>query len=361
MDLNFSQARALTFHASNAAAIPTFRLAGLAGRIHFTAVGGGDVVLSNLVGSTFFQLKTDASAGPHVLRINHATSPNGEWIKFSDFRVFPIAARSASKVAVLGDRSGGFNATYGTAVDNALLAAVADTKNIICMGDAAETGVTYATANDALKTAIIAGGGKIYPCNGNHDWDGTNENTYPTYFDLGSNNNAAKFYYSVVLGEMEFFVINDNPEDTDNAGGINATAAALQASTMGQWILNKIATSTARWKIAVIHHPVYSSSAANSGYASNRWNWLGLGIHLVLQSHNHGIERINKDGIYFFTCAMGGGSHHGWSTKLAETEFRVENAATYGFLKLHDSANELVLEYFDTAQLLLDRVKILRT
>jgi len=58
---------------------------------------------------------------------------------------------------------------------------------------------------------------------------------------------------------------------------------------------------------------------------------------------------------------MGGGSHHGWSTKLAETEFRVENAATYGFLKLHDSANELVLEYFDTAQLLLDRVKILRT
>jgi hypothetical protein len=295
-----------------------------------------------------------------VLRVAHVTSLDGEWIKFSDFRVFPIPARSAAKVAVLGDRTGGFNATYGAAVDSAILAAVADTKNIIFMGDGADGTTTYAAANDTLKNAIIAAGGKIYPCDGNHDWDGTNESSFPTYYDLASNNNGGKFYYSKVLGEMEFFFINDNPEDTDNGGGINASAATFQASTMGAWILNKIATSTARWKIVVIHHPAYSSSSANSGYASNRWNWSGLGVHVVLQAHNHGVERINKDGICFFTCAMGGGSHHGWAAKLTETEFRVEGATTYGYLKLHDSGNELVLEYFDTNQALLDRVKIWR-
>jgi len=271
---------------------------------NFSAVGGGDFDVSAALGASCFQLKTDASAGPHLL--------------------------------------------------------LTDTRNIIFMGDGADGTTTYAGANDTLKNAIIAAGGKIYACDGNHDWDGTNETTFATYYDLSSNNNVGKFYYSVVLGEMEFFVINDNPEDTENTGGINATAANFQASTMGQWIVNKIAASTARWKIVVLHHPAYSSSSANSGYASNRWGWSGLGVHLVLQSHNHGIERINKDGIYFFTCAMGGGAHHGWSTKLAETEFRVESASTYGYLKLHDGANELVLEYFDTAQLLLDRVKILR-
>ena len=327
---------------------------------NFTATGGGDLDLSSAIGASYFQLKTDASAGPHVLRLTHVTSPDTEWIKFSDFRVFPIPTRSAAKVAVLGDRTGSFNATNGTAVDNAILAAAADTKNVIFMGDGADGTTTYAIANDTLKNATIAAGGKIYPCDGNHDWDGTNETTFPTYYDLASNNNGGKFYYSVVLGQMEFFFINDNPEDTDNAGGINVSAAAFQASTMGQWIVNKIATSTARWKIVVIHHAAYSSSAANSGYASNRWNWSALGVHLVLQAHNHGIERINKDGIYFYTVAMGGGSHHGWNAKLPETEFRVESGATYGYLKIHDGANDLVLEYFDTAQNLLDRTKIWR-
>jgi hypothetical protein len=331
------------------------------GGSNFSAIGGGDFNVAVGVGTTYFQLKTDASAGPHLLLIRHATSPDTEWIKFSDFRVFPIPTRSAAKVAVLGDRTGSFSATNGTAVDNAILAAAADTKNVIFMGDGADATTTYATANDTLKNAIIAAGGKIYACDGNHDWDGTNENSFPTYYDLASNNNAGKFYYSVVLGQMEFFFINDNPEDADNAGGINATAAAFQASTMGQWIVNKIAASTARWKIVVIHHAAYSSSAANSGYASNRWNWSALGVHMVLQAHNHGIERINKDGIYFYTVAMGGGAYHGWNAKLPETEFRVESGATYGYLKIHDGANDLVLEYFDTAQNLLDRVKIYRS
>ena len=114
-------------------------------------------------------------------------------------------------------------------------------KNVIFMGDGADGTTAYAAANDTLKNAIISAGGKIFACDGNHDWDGTIETTFATYYDLASNNNGGKLYYSKVLGEMEFFFINDNPEDTDNAGGINATVAAFQASTMGQGIVNKIA------------------------------------------------------------------------------------------------------------------------
>ena len=81
---------------------------------------------------------------------------------------------------------------------------------------------------------------------------------------------------------------------------------------------------------------------------------------LVLQSHTHGIERLAKDGLAFFTVAMGGGNHHGWGTINADTKFRVEDQSVSGFLKIHDGGAELVLEYFDTNLNLLDRVKITR-
>jgi hypothetical protein len=103
-----------------------------------------------------------------------------------------------------------------------------------------------------------------------------------------------------------------------------------------------------------------STSPAGTGTAHARWNWLGLGVPLVLQSHTHGIERLQKDGITFYTVAMGGGNHHGWGTINADTKFREENQTVSGFLKIHDGGSELVLEYFDTNQNLLDRVKMTR-
>ena len=110
----------------------------------------------------------------------------------------------------------------------------------------------------------------------------------------------------------------------------------------------------------LFHHPAYSSSAAGTGTVHARWDWTGLGVPLVLQSHTHGIERLQKDGITFYTVAMGGGNHHGWGTINADTKFREENQAVSGFLKIHDGGSALVLEYFDTALNLLDRVKVLR-
>lgn len=233
------------------------------------------------------------------------------------------------------------------------------------------------TLTSYLKLKVATRGGDRYICPGNHDYDGSNETLIDDYFPtaLQSNNNSGKYYYSVVLGECEFFFINDNDaasgnsgqELIDNAGGISATQAAFQASTAGQWIVNKIAASTAKWKIMCIHHPVWSSSSTGTGNAANRWAWKNLGIHLVLQAHNHGIERIYKDGIYYVTQAMGGGNHHGWGTRLAETVFRLDNttqghtvdfATTYGYFKIHDSTTALIFEFFDSAHQLLDRFKL---
>jgi hypothetical protein len=103
-----------------------------------------------------------------------------------------------------------------------------------------------------------------------------------------------------------------------------------------------------------------STLPAGTGWTHARWDWTGLGVPLVLQSHTHGIERLQKDGITFYTVAMGGGNHHGWGTINADTKFREENQTVSGFLKIHDGGSGLVLEYFDTALNLLDRFKVLR-
>ena len=42
-------------------------------------------------------------------------------------------------------------------------------------------------------------------------------------------------------------------------------------------------------------------------FAREQAHWAALGVHAVIQGHAHGLERIYKDGLYFFTCAMGGG------------------------------------------------------
>jgi hypothetical protein len=203
---------------------------------------------------------------------------------------------------------------------------------------------------------------------GNHDYDASRETEALTYFTgLSQNNNSGKTYYSKVIGNIEFFFLDDNPEHPDNATGINASAANFQASVMGQWLINKIAASTAAWKVLVTHHPVWTDSSDDASpttvlYPALDWNWAGMGIHLVIQGHAHGVERIYKNGIFYYLAAMGGGQHHNWGTKQAHTEFRIEDTSTTntgnGFLKIAASATQLLLDYYHTDTTRLDRTVI---
>ena len=309
----------------------------------------------------YAKLRTAGGAAPFFLQLELTNSIAGDTLTLDDFRVYPIPARSSAKVAILGDRAGGFNATWGANVDSAILAAVSETLNVVSTGDLGDSTTSFATANDALKTAILARGGRLSPGMGNHDYDGTLETQWGAYFGtIGYN--AGKSYYAAALGEMAFLITDDwnTAEQPDNGGGYTATAAAVQCSLLGQHLLRKLAESSARWPIFIIHHAAYSSSAAGTGWAAGRWDWTGLGVPLVLQAHVHGIERLYKDGITFLTTAMGGGNHHGWGTIDAGTKFRVEDQNTSGFLKIYDGPSELVLEYYDTALNLLDRTKIVR-
>ena len=295
-----------------------------------------------------FTKATSAQPGLFRLVIKHATSPDTNWLRMSEVNIFPIPPRTA-KVSVLGDRTSGYTAGNTNAVDAAILHANADTRWVVAPGDLADTTNTnYATLNDALKNALVAAGGGLVAAPGN--WDYSNSiASFKSYLGL------ADTYYSRVLGEMEFFIYDTNETHADN----NQTSlGASQAAPMGQWLLNALRQSKARWKIVVIHHPAYTSSTHSpGGYPVMAWDWPGLGVALVIQSHDHVAERIFKDGACYFTVGLGGSGVHAFGTPLAESKFR---ATTNGYLKLYDSRSDLVVEYYDTAQNLLDRAKISR-
>jgi hypothetical protein len=349
--------------AKSVGAVGTLRVVALGTQgSSISGVGGAVVNIGAAVGTFYFKVRTDASAAPHVLVIEHVGSPSAESFSFSALDFFGAPARSSAKTAILGDRTGGFDFSRAASVDGAILSADADTLSIVSVGDTGDSVTSFATANDALKNAIIGRGGKVLAGIGNHDYDGTLEAGFAAYWNI-TEYNVGKFYYSARLGEVEFFFfddMNDLVQQPENGGGCDASAGVCQLSVAGRDVLSRLAKSAAKWVVFVFHHPAYSSSASGSGWPGTRWDWGGLSVPLVLQSHTHGVERIFKDGLTFYTVAMGGGNHHGWAARLPETQFRVEDQAVSGFLKIHDSLRDLVLEYFDTNLVLLDRIRIAR-
>ena len=321
-------------------------IAGAAGVLVNFSAGG---VLGTFYAKVFTKA-TSAQPGLFRLVIKHATSPDTNWLRMAEVNLFPIPERNA-KVSVLGDRTSGYVLATANTVDAALLHANADTVNVVAPGDLAEAAnPNYATINDALRNALIAKSGNLHGSPGNHDYlAGGSIAAWKTYFG------RTLTYFTQAFGEMEFFFYDTNETHVDND---QTSLGASQNAPMGQWLLNALRQSKARWKIVVIHHPAYTSSTHSpGGYPAMAWDWPGLGVALVLQSHDHVAERILKDGATYFTVGLGGSGVHAFGTPLAESKFR---STTNGYLKLYDSRSNLVVEYYDTAQNLLDRVKISR-
>ena len=321
-------------------------IAGAAGVLVNFGSGG---VLGTFYAKVFTKA-TSAQPGLFRLVIKHATSPDTNWLRMAEVNLFPIPERNA-KVSVLGDRTSGYVLATANTVDAALLHANADTVNVVAPGDLAEAAnPNYVTINDALRNALIAKSGNLYGSPGNHDYQASGSiAAWKTYFG------RTLTYFTQAFGEMEFFFYDTNETHVDND---QTSLGASQNAPMGQWLLNALRQSKARWKIVVIHHPAYTSSTHSpGGYPAMAWDWPGLGVALVLQSHDHVAERLLKDGATYFTVGLGGSGVHAFGTPLAESKFR---SATNGYLKLYDSRSNLVVEYYDTAQNLLDRVKISR-
>jgi hypothetical protein len=301
------------------------------------------------IGSFYIRIITDGSAGTHRASFRHATSPDGEWFLITGFDVFPV--HTANPVAIIGDRCGTYSSTEGEAVNTHIVPAGAI--NAVNVGDSADVSNTYIYCNDTAKAALAALSppGLIYPSMGNHDWDGSREDEWITYYGTAGYN-AGKRSYTHRLGQIQFWHIDDT--DADGSWG---SASALEASTLGQWLKNGIQGSTAPWKVAILHHPPYNSNASVAAHQLPYATW---GAQLVIAGHVHNVERIYRNegadgGIYYLTNGRSGGSSHGIGTALAGTEYQ---SITPGFGILEADSSFLVYAYYGQTGNLLDRTRI---
>jgi len=129
---------------------------------------------------------------------------------------------------------------------------------------------------------LLDEGVKFYASLGNHDDPDIERNYKP--FDMGGNR-----YYTFTKGDVQFFVLDSNYMDPQQLS----------------WVDDKLKNSTAKWKIAYFHHPLFTAARYHGPDVDLRSQLMPLftkyGVNAVWYGHEHVYERIKpQSGIYFF-------------------------------------------------------------
>lgn len=123
------------------------------------------------------------------------------------------------------------------------------------------------------------------PAWGNHDVSGRD-----TAVVLG----APSRFYTRTIGDLQLFVLDSND---------------VSSRDQLRWFTEEAASSRAKWKVAVFHHPPFTLGGHTPNQAVRRM-WLDAfaqtGIDLVLNGHNHGYEHHQVGGIHYIVTGGGG-------------------------------------------------------
>ncbi len=157
---------------------------------------------------------------------------------------------------------------------------------------------------------------KFYAVLGNHDVEeGRNDQVNYPLFNMGGSN-----YYSISRnnGLVDFFML-----DSTN----------LDASQVG-WLERSLRESRAIWKLAVLHHPVYSSGKKHGSDLKLREQLEPLftryRVQAVFAGHDHVYERTKpQQGIQYFITGAGGKCRRGdidMKSELRAASYDLDNS-----------------------------------
>jgi hypothetical protein len=134
---------------------------------------------------------------------------------------------------------------------------------------------------------------RFFPVLGNHDWHTPSLQPHYDYFTLPGNER----YYDLDWGLVHFFMIDSDPNEPDGRAWDSAQA---------NWFENKIASSSAPWKLVFLHHPPFSSDSQHGSDPEMQWPFLDLGVDAVFAGHAHLYERLEYEEIPYFINGFGG-------------------------------------------------------
>lgn len=192
---------------------------------------------------------------------------------------------------------------------------------------------------------------QVYAALGNHDLDTTDGSPTTAFFSYWPGN---KRYYVVEDGDCAFFIFNSG---FNTAGAIAEKDGVGEESTQFRWMQGLMALSKKKWKIAILHHPPYTSGTSyRPGKTEWRLPWSNLGVDLVLSGHSHNYERLLVDEVVHIVAGVGGASPVGFGSALEESDERI--TGSYGALKITVNPSTLEISFRDTSDDELDQVTI---
>jgi Calcineurin-like phosphoesterase len=139
---------------------------------------------------------------------------------------------------------------------------------------------------------------KFHAVLGNHDVrEGRQDQCEYPLFNMGG-----RSYFTLKQGDglLEMFMLDSTDCDGTQLG----------------WLEGALKSSTAHWKIAVFHHPIYSSGKKHGSDVKLRQKleplFVRYGINVVFSAHDHIYERIKpQQGIHYFVTGAGGKTRRG--------------------------------------------------
>ena len=194
------------------------------------------------------------------------------------------------RFGVIGDSGSGDKAEYETAQQMQKFQQTAKLTFVIMLGDNLYGGSAPSDYENRFAQPykpLLESGVKFYASLGNHD--NVNETQYAP-FNMNGNR-----YYTYAQGEVQFFVLDSNYMDGPQL----------------EWLKRELAKSTASWKIAYFHHPLYSSGKRHGSDADLRTVleplFVKYGINVVFSGHDHVYERVvPQNGILYFVMGSSG-------------------------------------------------------
>jgi predicted phosphodiesterase len=200
-------------------------------------------------------------------------------------------AEGSFKFAVLGDFGTGDRTQYDLADQMAAFHQRFKYDYVILVGDnlyGSERPQDFERKFELPYKPLIDGGVKFYACLGNHD---AREQRYYKLFNMGG-----ELYYTFNPSpDIRFFMLESTypvPEQI-------------------QWLEEQLKASSSNWKIAVFHHPLYSSARRHGSDHQLRDVleplFIQYNVSVVLNGHDHVYERVKpQNGIAYFVVGSGG-------------------------------------------------------
>jgi hypothetical protein len=188
---------------------------------------------------------------------------------------------------------------------------------------------------------------RFFPSLGNHDMITSSGAAYLAYFNLFGNER----YYDFVKGDIHFFVLNGNPEEVD---GITST------SVQANWLKNKLAASTAKWKLVYFHQSPFVSDIVHGNTAEMQWPFKTWGADALISGHSHVYERIVIDNFNYFVNGLGGESKYSFSpSPISGSQIRYN--ANFGAIQVTVKPDTLWFKFYDVSNNLIESYPLVKS